>query len=30
MAKGKVTAVRGVVVDVDFEGSLPEIFEALE
>ena len=29
MATGRVTAVRGVVVDVDFEGSLPEIFEAL-
>lgn len=29
MAKGKITAVRGVVVDVDFEGDLPEIFEAL-
>ena len=30
MATGRVTAVRGVVVDVEFpEGSLPEIFEAL-
>lgn len=30
MATGKVTAVRGVVVDVEFpQGELPEIFEAL-
>ena len=31
MLKGKVAAIRGVVVDVRFpEGKLPEIFEALE
>lgn len=31
MAVGKVNAIRGVVVDVDFlEGQLPEIYEALE
>jgi F-type H+-transporting ATPase subunit beta len=31
MAVGKVIAIRGVVVDVDFpEGQLPEIYEALE
>jgi len=31
MATGKVSAIRGVVVDVKFpEGDLPEIFEALE
>jgi F-type H+-transporting ATPase subunit beta len=31
MAKGKVMAIRGVVVDVEFlEGELPEIYEALE
>ncbi|WP_374687990.1 F0F1 ATP synthase subunit beta [Promineifilum sp.] len=30
MATGKITAIRGVVVDVDFpEGQLPEIYEAL-
>jgi F-type H+-transporting ATPase subunit beta len=31
MATGKVVAIRGVVVDVEFpEGELPEIYEALE
>jgi F-type H+-transporting ATPase subunit beta len=31
MATGKVVAIRGVVVDVEFpEGDLPEIYEALE
>jgi len=31
MATGKIVAVRGVVVDVEFpEGELPEIYEALE
>jgi F-type H+-transporting ATPase subunit beta len=31
MAVGKVRAIRGVVVDVEFpEGELPEIYEALE
>jgi F-type H+/Na+-transporting ATPase subunit beta len=31
MATGTITAIRGVVVDVEFpEGRLPEIFEALE
>ncbi len=30
MATGKITAIRGVVVDVEFpEGNLPEIYEAL-
>ena len=30
MATGKITAIRGVVVDVDFpEGDLPEIYEAV-
>ncbi|MBE2222775.1 MAG: F0F1 ATP synthase subunit beta, partial [Anaerolineae bacterium] len=30
MAIGKISAIRGVVVDVDFpEGDLPEIYEAL-
>ena len=30
MATGKITAIRGVVVDVKFpEGDLPEIYEAL-
>ncbi|MFO7661903.1 MAG: F0F1 ATP synthase subunit beta [Chloroflexota bacterium] len=30
MATGKITAIRGVVVDVDFlDGNLPEIYEAL-
>ena len=30
MATGKISAIRGVVVDVDFgEGNLPEIYEAL-
>ncbi|RIK23698.1 MAG: hypothetical protein DCC51_02855, partial [Anaerolineae bacterium] len=30
MATGKITAIRGVVVDVEFpEGHLPEIYEAL-
>jgi F-type H+-transporting ATPase subunit beta len=30
MAAGKIPAIRGVVVDVDFPGALPQIFEALE
>ena len=31
MATGKITAIRGVVVDVEFpEGNLPEIYEALQ
>jgi F-type H+-transporting ATPase subunit beta len=30
MAAGKIAAIRGVVVDVDFPGDLPQIFEALE
>ncbi|MCZ7670725.1 MAG: F0F1 ATP synthase subunit beta [Chloroflexi bacterium] len=31
MATGKISAIRGVVVDVDFpEGDLPEIYEALD
>jgi F-type H+-transporting ATPase subunit beta len=31
MAIGKISAIRGVVVDVEFpEGAMPEIFEALE
>jgi F-type H+-transporting ATPase subunit beta len=31
MATGKISAIRGVVVDVDFaEGEVPDIFEALE
>src|SRR5512134_1313703 len=31
MATGKITAIRGVVVDVEFpEGDLPDIFEALQ
>jgi F-type H+-transporting ATPase subunit beta len=31
MATGKITAIRGVVVDVEFpEGDLPEIYEALQ
>jgi F-type H+/Na+-transporting ATPase subunit beta len=31
MATGKISAIRGVVVDVDFpEGDLPEIYEALQ
>ena len=30
MATGKITAIRGVVIDVEFpEGQLPEIYEAL-
>ncbi len=29
-ATGKVVAIRGVVMDVQFEGDLPEIYEALE
>ena len=30
MAAGKIAAIRGVVVDVDFpDGDLPQIFEAL-
>ncbi len=31
MATGKISAIRGVVVDVEFpEGDMPEIYEALE
>ena len=31
MAIGKISAIRGVVVDVEFpNGELPEIYEALE
>jgi F-type H+-transporting ATPase subunit beta len=31
MATGKISAIRGVVVDVDFpEGGVPEIYEALQ
>ena len=31
MATGKISAIRGVVVDVEFpEGTMPEIYEALE